>query len=184
MKWKGRRESTNVVDSRGKKVVGTAGAGMLLNFVGRRFGIKGILIMFAVVGVLWMTGLVDPNTFLGGQTSTQSAMMRSRAAPGARSFRTALPTGRRSSGCVGLTRATRAGVLRMGIRSRCLTMLCDRDFTVGADLSANFAVHKFADKSAPTIQIFGYRFRCLLDQIAVPQIAHRRPGLPATLWNT
>jgi predicted metalloprotease len=69
MKWKGRRESTNVVDSRGKKVASTAGAGVLLSFVGRRFGIKGILIMLVVVGVLWMTGLVDPALFLGGETS-------------------------------------------------------------------------------------------------------------------
>jgi predicted metalloprotease len=73
MKWKGRRESTNVVDSRGKKVICTGGAGVLLNFVGRRFGIKGILVMIAVVGVLWMTGLVDPNMFLGGSSTTQSA---------------------------------------------------------------------------------------------------------------
>ena len=69
MKWKGRRESTNVVDSRGKKIAGTAGAGMLLNLVGRRFGMKGTLIMIAVVGVLWMTGVVDPAMFLGGSTS-------------------------------------------------------------------------------------------------------------------
>jgi len=73
MKWKGRRKSTNVIDSRGKRTVATgAGAGVLLNFVGRRFGIKGILIMIVVVGVLWMTGLVDPNMFLGGQTSSQT----------------------------------------------------------------------------------------------------------------
>jgi predicted metalloprotease len=43
MKWKGRRESDNVVDRRGRRAAGTAGAGVLLNFVGRRFGIKGIL---------------------------------------------------------------------------------------------------------------------------------------------
>jgi len=72
MKWKGRRESTNVVDSRGKRVAGTAGAGVLLNLVGRRFGMKGILIMIVVVGVLWMTGLVDPSMFLGGETTSQS----------------------------------------------------------------------------------------------------------------
>jgi len=73
MKWKGRRKSTNVIDSRGKRTVATgAGAGVLLNFVGRRFGIKGILIMIVVVGVLWMTGLVDPTMFLGGQTSSQT----------------------------------------------------------------------------------------------------------------
>jgi predicted metalloprotease len=72
MKWKGRRESTNVVDSRGKRVASTAGAGVLLNLVGRKFGIKGILVMLVVVGVLWMTGLVDPAMFLGGQTTSQS----------------------------------------------------------------------------------------------------------------
>jgi len=72
MKWKGRRQSDNVIDSRGKKVVQTAGAGILLNFVGRRFGLKGILILLAVFGVLWVTGLVDPGVFLGGSTQTQT----------------------------------------------------------------------------------------------------------------
>ena len=72
MKWKGRRQSDNEIDSRGKKVAQTAGAGILLNFVGRRFGLKGILVMLAVVGVLWITGLVDPSLFLGGTTQTQS----------------------------------------------------------------------------------------------------------------
>jgi predicted metalloprotease len=72
MKWKGRRQSDNVIDSRGKRVAQTAGAGVLLNFVGRRFGLKGILILFAVVGVLWVTGLVDPGMFLGGGAQTQS----------------------------------------------------------------------------------------------------------------
>jgi predicted metalloprotease len=72
MKWKGRRKSDNVIDSRGKKVAGTAGAAVLLNFVGRRFGIKGILVMVAVGVMLWMTGIVDPSTFLGGPVQTQS----------------------------------------------------------------------------------------------------------------
>lgn len=71
MRWKGRRQSTNVLDSRGKKVANTAGAAFLLNFVGRRFGMKGIIVMVMVVGVLWMSGLVDPSTFLGG-TSTRT----------------------------------------------------------------------------------------------------------------
>jgi predicted metalloprotease len=72
MKWKGRRQSDNVIDSRGKRVAQTAGAGVLLNFVGRRFGLKGILILLAVFGMLWITGLVDPSLFLGGSTQTQS----------------------------------------------------------------------------------------------------------------
>ena len=72
MKWKGRRQSDNVIDSRGKKVAQTAGAGVLLNFVGRRFGLKGVLILVAVFGLLWITGLVDPSLFLGGGTQVQS----------------------------------------------------------------------------------------------------------------
>jgi predicted metalloprotease len=72
MKWKGRRSSGNVIDSRGKRVTRTAGAGTLISLVGRQFGFKGILVMFAVVGVLWMTGLVDPNLFLGGTTERSS----------------------------------------------------------------------------------------------------------------
>ena len=80
MKWKGRRKSTNVVDSRGKKVANTAGAAVLLNFVGRRFGMKGILVMIVVVGVLWMTGLVVPSEFLGGTGGSQTVPYQSSAA--------------------------------------------------------------------------------------------------------
>jgi len=72
MKWKGRRGSDNVIDSRGKRVAGAAGAGVLLNLVGRRFGFKGILVLFAIIGALWITGLVDPSAFLGGGVQTQS----------------------------------------------------------------------------------------------------------------
>ena len=72
MKWKGRRASTNVVDSRGRKVANTAGAAMLLNMVGRRFGIKGILILIVVGAVAWKLGLVDPGMLTGGPSQTQS----------------------------------------------------------------------------------------------------------------
>jgi predicted metalloprotease len=72
MKWKGRRASTNVIDSRGRKVASTAGAGMLLNMVGRRFGIKGILILIVIGAVAWKLGLVDPEMLLGGSSQTQS----------------------------------------------------------------------------------------------------------------
>lgn len=66
MKWKGRRESDNVIDSRGKQVVNTVAAGAVMQFVGRRWGVKGLLIMVAVVGVLWVFGLVDPAGLLTG----------------------------------------------------------------------------------------------------------------------
>ncbi len=67
MKWKGRRQSTNVEDARGKRVVaGAATGGMLLNFVGRTFGMKGIIIV-VVLGIIgWQIGLFDPSALLGG----------------------------------------------------------------------------------------------------------------------
>jgi len=74
MKWRGNRASSNVEDARGRRVVaGGAGAGMLLNLVGRRFGIKGILVLVVVGFVLWQAGLMDPAQMLGGSTQTQSA---------------------------------------------------------------------------------------------------------------
>ena len=73
MRWKGRRKSSNVQDRRGQRVVRTAGAGALLNLVGRTFGLKGIVWLVVIVGVLWATGLVDPSAFLGGPVQTQPA---------------------------------------------------------------------------------------------------------------
>jgi hypothetical protein len=72
MKWKGRRQSENVEDMRGQRVVRTAGTGALLHLVGRTFGLKGVIWLVVIVGVLWMTGLVDPSAFLGGPVQTQS----------------------------------------------------------------------------------------------------------------
>lgn len=67
MKWRGRRGSTNVEDARGRRIVaGTAGIGMLLNFVGRVFGLKGILVLAALGFIGWQTGLLDPAMLLGG----------------------------------------------------------------------------------------------------------------------
>ena len=67
MKWKGRRQSSNIEDARGQRVSsGAAGAGTVLNLVGRTFGIKGILILFVVGFVGWQMGLVDPVSLLGG----------------------------------------------------------------------------------------------------------------------
>ena len=80
MKWKGNRASTNVDDARGRRVVaGSPGAGLLLNLVGRRFGIKGILVVLVVGLVLWKAGLMDPAQMLGGATQTQSVPYRQTA---------------------------------------------------------------------------------------------------------
>jgi len=72
MKWKGRRSSDNVIDSRGKRVARSAGAGTLVTLVGRQFGFKGILVLFGIIALLWFTGLVDPSQFLGGSSQVSS----------------------------------------------------------------------------------------------------------------
>ena len=73
MKWKGRRTSSNVEDARGRRTVAnTAGAGMLLNLVGRKFGIKGILVLVVIGVVAWQMGLIDPAQLTGGAPQTQS----------------------------------------------------------------------------------------------------------------
>jgi predicted metalloprotease len=67
MEWKGRRQSTNVDDARGKKMVaGTASLGLLLRFVGQRWGLKGLLVL-AGLGFLGIQfGLLDPAALMGG----------------------------------------------------------------------------------------------------------------------
>ncbi len=77
MKWKGRRSSTNIEDARGRSTgASTAGAGMLLSMVGRRFGIKGIVVLIVVGAVAWKMGLVDPEQLIGGAQQTQSGPVR------------------------------------------------------------------------------------------------------------
>ncbi len=70
MEWKGRRESGNVEDVRGQGGGGFGGGGGgglgLLMMVGRMFGMKGIIAMLAIGGLLWMTGIIDPSMLLGG----------------------------------------------------------------------------------------------------------------------
>ncbi|NND44621.1 MAG: metalloprotease [Xanthomonadales bacterium] len=67
MRWKGRRASRNVQDHRGKRQsAGGAGALGLLFNIGRHFGLKGILAVIVLGGVLWQLGLVDPAQMLGG----------------------------------------------------------------------------------------------------------------------
>ena len=73
MKWKGNRASTHVEDERGRRVgSGYSGAGMLLSLVGRRFGVKGILVTLVLGAVLWKAGLLDPAQMLGGSGQMQS----------------------------------------------------------------------------------------------------------------
>ncbi len=68
MKWQGRRRSSNVTDARGKRVAaGSAGLATMLNLVGRRFGMKGIVVLIALGFVAWQIGLLDPATLMGGR---------------------------------------------------------------------------------------------------------------------
>ena len=67
MKWQGRRRSSNVTDARGKRVAaGSVGLATMINFVGRRFGLKGILVLAALGIIGWQMGLLDPAAILGG----------------------------------------------------------------------------------------------------------------------
>jgi uncharacterized protein len=74
MQWKGRRESANVEDARGRSTAGLGGSrggGLgLLNLIGRKFGIKGILIAIGVGVVFWKLGIVDPSMLLGDGVAT------------------------------------------------------------------------------------------------------------------
>lgn len=75
MKWKGRRGSDKVIDARGRsgaRAGGGALAGTVLNLVGRRFGIKGILAVIVIGIVLWQVGLVDPTQLVGGSATAPS----------------------------------------------------------------------------------------------------------------
>ncbi len=67
MEWKGRRQSTNVEDARGRKMVaGGASLGLLLRFVGQMFGTKGILVLLGLGVVGWTLGIIDPMALMGG----------------------------------------------------------------------------------------------------------------------
>ncbi len=77
MQWKGRRQSDNVEDARGRSSGGFGGGGGggglgLLMTIGRIFGIKGILAAVLVGAVLWKLGIVDPGMLLGGGPTTSS----------------------------------------------------------------------------------------------------------------
>ncbi len=67
MEWKGRRQSTNVDDARGQKmVVGTASVGLLMRFVGQLFGMKGIMVLVGLGVLGWIFGIIDPAALIGG----------------------------------------------------------------------------------------------------------------------
>lgn len=76
MEWKDRRESSNVEDARGRSGgggMGGGGMGMgLLGLIGRKFGIKGILIAVVAGLVLWKLGIVDLNSLMGGSPTSSA----------------------------------------------------------------------------------------------------------------
>jgi len=73
MKTEGRKGSRNVRDARGTRVVaGTAMGGMILRFVGQRWGIKGLLVALGIGFVGYQMGLLDPAAFIGGDQVHQT----------------------------------------------------------------------------------------------------------------
>lgn len=81
MKWKGRRASKNVQDYRGRSSRSGSGAGALglLFNIGSKFGIKGIVAVLVVGGIMWKMGLVDPAALLGGSTQTTKGPVQASA---------------------------------------------------------------------------------------------------------
>lgn len=74
MEWKGRRQSGNVEDSRGKSYRGGSGGGGfgILIAIYRALGWKGILVAMVLGLALWKMGIVDSSMFLGGGTTESS----------------------------------------------------------------------------------------------------------------
>ena len=77
MDLKNRRGSSNVEDARSRGPMrmggGRGGMGMgLLSLIGRKFGIKGILIAVIAGVVLWKLGIVDPSMLLGGAPTSST----------------------------------------------------------------------------------------------------------------
>ncbi len=73
MQWKGRRGSDNVDDVRGQTTAGRGGTSVglgLLSLIGRKFGIKGILIAVVIGAACWKLGILDANMLLGDGAST------------------------------------------------------------------------------------------------------------------
>jgi predicted metalloprotease len=67
MEYKGRRQSTNVDDARGRKMAaGGASLAIIIRLVARVFGTRGILVLIGVGLLGWQLGLLDPATLFGG----------------------------------------------------------------------------------------------------------------------
>lgn len=77
MRWRGRRQSSNVEDRRGQSTGGFSRAGGVRLPIGRGGGKPSLLLLIVIGGVLWMMG-VSPSTILsmllGGPVVTQSSM--------------------------------------------------------------------------------------------------------------
>lgn len=73
MKWEGRKGSENVEDARGKEVAAGLGVGaVLMHIVGRRWGLRGLIVALVLAVVAVQTGLVDSTFFTGGTQVTET----------------------------------------------------------------------------------------------------------------
>lgn len=78
MKWKDRRRSENVEDARGRRMATrSVGLGVLVQFVARMFGPKGIMWLVAIGIVGWAVGLIDPVSLLSGGGQTREVVYES-----------------------------------------------------------------------------------------------------------
>lgn len=77
MRWKGRRQSDNVDDRRGQSGgrQSSAAAAGILNLVGRRFGVKGIIVLVVGYVVLSNIGLINPEQVTVGGAGTAGPVM-------------------------------------------------------------------------------------------------------------
>ena len=73
MKTEGRKGSSNVEDARGKEVAAGIGIGaLLMRIVGRKWGMKGLIIAMILGFVVVQTGLLDMTFFTGGTQVTET----------------------------------------------------------------------------------------------------------------
>jgi predicted metalloprotease len=73
VKTEGRKGSSNVEDARGKEVAAGIGIGaLLMRIVGRRWGMKGLIIAMILGFVVVQTGLLDRTFFTGGTQVTET----------------------------------------------------------------------------------------------------------------
>ncbi|MGE9270784.1 MAG: KPN_02809 family neutral zinc metallopeptidase [Verrucomicrobiales bacterium] len=79
MRWRGRRQSSQVEDLRGRRVSGgRLGGGLaeLVTILFRTFGLKGVIVVAVLGFFAWKMGLVDPSLLSQGSVASQQVSIR------------------------------------------------------------------------------------------------------------